>query len=134
MCELMEITLDPAIRNNPQKVGELIFQLAEDIEACKKNLSGIMNRDFFKRVCSNNTCDLEDAMLKQNDTITLFVNIVQSLILLNLNNTVILTGIQDELTKHQKGRGNLSNKYIEIAKEYIAQSIEFSRKVIEKID
>jgi len=134
MSDLIQMTLDPEVRNNPTKLGELIFQLADDIESCKEDLSTIKNRGWFDRMCSNNTRDLADAMIKQNDTISLFLSIVQSLIVLNLNNTVILAGIQDELTKQETGRGDFSNKYVAMAKDYLTQSITSAKKLIDKLD
>lgn len=134
MNNLVEITVDPEIRKDPKKLGEMIVALAEDIESCKDDLTELKERNVFKKLFSNNTRDLADSMLKQQDTISMFLTIVQSLIVLNFSNTAVLAGIHDEIAKHEKGRGDFSNSYLNMAKEYLAQSIESAKRINEELD
>jgi hypothetical protein len=124
MNNLVEISMDKEVRDNPQRIAQMIIELADDIEICQNDLSKLKERKLFKRIVSNNTKDLADAMIKQNDTISLFLNIVQALIMFNMNNTVILAEIQRELSMHEKGRGDFQNKYVAMAQEYITESYQ----------
>src|SRR5208283_3684612 len=120
--ELIELTLNSRIRNEPSQIARIIFDLAEQIESCKNDLTQIKSRGLWDLLFSSNTRDLADAMLKENDTISLFLSIVQSLIVMNMANAEMLGRIQDELNAQEKSRGKYQNKYISMAKEYIAQS------------
>lgn len=122
MNELVEVVLDQKITKNPKALADMILELAEDIEECKDDLEAIRSRGLFKRLFSNTTRDLADLMIRQNDTISLFLNIVQGLIMLNMYNTAMLGAIQDELCKHEASRGSFQNKYLAMAREYISQS------------
>jgi len=73
-------------------------------------------------------------MLKENDTISLFLSIVQSLIVMNMANAEMLGRIQDELNAQEKSRGKYQNKYISMAKEYIAQSYTAATRLKKKIE
>jgi len=129
MEEIIDITLSPEIRNNPKKLAELIVEISEDIENCKNNLGELRDRNWFKRTFSNNTRDMAEVMINQNETISSFLTIIQGLIFLNMNNLMVLASIQEELNIQEKGRGNFSNKYIELAKQYLNESITSARKV-----
>ena len=122
MNQLVKITLDPDIKNDPKTISDLITKIAEEIEECKDDLMEIKNRSFWKKMFSSNTRDLADAILKQNDTISVFLNIVQALIMFNMHNLVLLSEIQNELCKHEESKGDFQNKYINMAKEFITES------------
>ena len=134
MNQLVKVNVGSEIRNNPKEISKLIINLAEDIEACKGDLTKIKNRSFFKKIFSSNTADLADMMIKQNDTISLFLNIVQSLIMFNMHNLVMLGEIQKELCKHEKSKGTYQNKYVQMAKEYITESYNAAFAVKRKIE
>lgn len=61
-------------------------------------------------------------MLKQNDTLGLFMSILQNIIMLNSDNTVLLGEIKKELNVEIGDRGLFQNKYLLMAKEYIKES------------
>jgi len=131
---LMAITLDKSVANNPKSIADLIVQLAHDIDSCKNDLSSIKDRGWWDKIVSNNTGDLASAMLKQNDTITLFLNIVQSIIMLHMHNTLILGQIQEHLNMHERSKGNFENKYTNMAKEFISQSYNAAISLKNKIE
>lgn len=133
MKELIEITVDPEIGNDPARIGRLIHELASDIDSCRGDLSVIQNRSWFKRMFANNSRDLAEAMIKQNDMIFLFLNVVQALIMLNMYNLVFLAGVQEELVSQEKGRGDFDNKYVQMAKEFLKKSLDNARAVSEKL-
>jgi chromosome segregation ATPase len=131
---LVTLTLDKSIANNPKSIAELIVQLANDIDSCKNDLSTIKDRGWWDKLTSNNTKDLASAMLKQNDTITLFLNIVQSIIMLHMHNTLVLGQIQEHLNMHERSKGNFENKYTNMAKEFISQSYNAAISLKNKIE
>lgn len=113
---------------NPSIIGESLAQLAIDIEETKANLDTIRNRTAWQRLTNNNTRDLAEAMIKQNDTISAFIIIVQGIIFLSINNFVILGGVMDALLKAEKTNGIRDNKYIELAKDYFSEAIKVAQK------
>jgi DNA repair exonuclease SbcCD ATPase subunit len=134
MNELMTMLNTSELKNNPEEIAEAIHQLAVDIEECKDNLEGIRDRKIFKRIFNNNTRDLAEAMISQNDTISTFLNIVQALILLNLNNCAILAAVMDKLNSFQDSTSDSGNRYLAMAKDYIRESIEASKTTNKKFD
>lgn len=130
----MTITLDKEVANNPKTIADMIMQLTKDIDNCKGDLSEIKDRGVFKRFFSNNTKDLADAMIKQNDTISLFLNIIQSIIMLHMHNTVVLGKIQEHLHMYTASAGDTENKYTNMAKEFITQSYNAALTLKNKID
>ena len=133
MNKLINITLDKELRKNPNAIANAIATLAEDIETCKGDLTKIKHRSIFKKIFKNNIRDLADAMIKQNDTISTFLNIIQSLIFINVNNIIMLGGIMEKLKMHEKARGLSGNKYINLAKEYLIESISAAQKTNKKL-
>lgn len=113
---------------NPLIIGESLAQLAIDIEETKDHLDTIRNRTVWQRLTNNNTRDLAEAMIKQNDTISAFIIIVQGIIFLSMNNLVILGGIMDSLLKAEKTNDIRDNKYIELAKDYFSEAIKVAQK------
>lgn len=121
------------LRKNPNAIAIAIITLAEDIETCKGDLTKIKNRSIFKKMFKNTTRELADTMIKQNDTISTFLNIIQSLLVINLNNIVMLGGIMEKLNMHEKTRGLSGNKYINMAKDYLNESITAAQKTNKKL-
>ena len=126
MSQLVKISLSSEISSNPQKISEMILKIAEDIEECKENLITIKNRNTWQKMFSSNTRDLADAILKQNDTIAVFLYVVQSLIMINMHNIGLLNEVQKELCKHEATKAHFQNKYLEMAKEFISESYRSS--------
>lgn len=134
MNDLVEIVNSEDLKKNPGEIAQTICDLAAEIESCKANLADIKKRNVWQRITSNNTRDLADAMIKQNDTISTFLNIVQSLIFLNLSNSVFLNAIMEKLNLSEGDRKVSGNKYIAMAKEYLQESITAARNTNAKFD
>jgi hypothetical protein len=117
------------LETNPAVIGESIAQLALSIEDTKSGLSSIQDRGFWKRLTSNNTRDLAEAMIQQNDTISAFLTIIQGVIFLSMNNLVVLGGIMDSIKNQEKTNGVRDNKYIGMAKDYLSEAIKSAQKV-----
>ena len=134
MSQLVKISLSSEISSNPKKISDMILTIAQDIEECKENLMTIKNRDTWQKMFSSNTRDLADAILKQNDTIAVFLYIVQSLIMINMHNIGLLNEVQKELCKHETTKGHFQNKYLEMAKEFISESYRSSLSFKNNVD
>ncbi len=134
MSELTEFLDRSDLKKNPEEIASMIIALAKELDSCKGDLAQAKERGVWKRLTSNNTRDLAQAIIKQNDTISMFLNIVQSLILLNLNNVAILSGVMEKLSQFEIDRGESSNRYIRMAKEYIQESIRSAQRTTTKID
>lgn len=119
------------LESNPSVIGENLAQLAKAIEDNKEDLSDIKNRGFWDKLTNNNTRDLAEAMIKQNDTISGFLIIVQGIIFLSMNNIVILGGVMDALNKHEKTGEVRDNIYVSMAKDYLGEAIKSAKKVDE---
>lgn len=113
---------------NPSIIGENLAQLALAIEDTKDNLSDIQNRGFWKRLVNNNVRDLAEAMLKQNETISFFVLIVQQIASLSMNNLIVLGGIMDGLNKVEAINGIRDNKYIGMARDYLTEALKSAQR------
>lgn len=113
---------------NPSIIGQNLAQLALAIENTKSDLSEIQNRSFWQKLTNNNTRDLAEAMLKQNDTISAFLIIVQGIMFLSMNNLIVLGGIMDALNKTEETNDLRDNKYIGMAKDYLTEAIKSAQK------
>jgi len=134
MNELVEITINKELRSNPKELANMIATLSKDIKDCRNDLTGIKDRSFWKRTFSNNTRDLADALIKQNDTISTFVNIVQVLIGFNLHNAVFLGWLYDEMTKVSGEAKTTNNEYFKLARDYIGETLKAAKNTNEKFD
>lgn len=116
------------LEGNPSIIGENLAQLALAIEDTKYDLCDIQNRNFWKRLTNNNTRDLAGVMLKQNDTISAFLVIVQGIMFLSMNNIIVLGGIMDALNKAEEANDIRDNKYIGLAKEYLTEALKSAQR------
>lgn len=119
------------VETDPNAIGENLAQLAMALEDNKEDLISIKNRGFWEKLTNNNTRDLAEVMLKQNDTISAFLIIVQGIIFLSMNNVVALGGIMDALNKSATTNEISDNRYIEMAKDYLSEAIKSTQKVNE---
>ncbi|MFY9297202.1 MAG: hypothetical protein WBH95_12435 [Caldicoprobacterales bacterium] len=119
------------LERNPSVIGENLARLAMAIEDNRYDIESIKYRGFWKKLTTNNTRDLAEAMIKQNDTISAFLTIIQGIIFLSVNNIVVLGGIMDALNKHESTNQLRDNKYIEMAKDCLGEAIKSSKKIKE---
>lgn len=124
----MEVLTKAEVEKDPTSIGEKIAELAYQIEDVKGDLSEIKDRNVWQRLINNNTKDLAVAMIKQNDTISAFLTIVQGIIFLCMTNIVILAGIMDSLKKQENTNEFRDNKYIHMATDYLSEAIKAARK------
>jgi ribosomal protein S13 len=132
MNEIIDFTIDKNLRSNPEEIADMITSLAEDIELTKGNLVEIKDRKWYQRIFADNTSDLAESMIAQNDTISTFLTIVQYLLVLNMNNIVVLGGIIDKINEQEEARGISGNKYINMAKDFLQESITAAQKTKSK--
>ncbi|MEK5357918.1 hypothetical protein [Paenibacillus sp. FSL L8-0709] len=117
------------IERNPSIIGEQITDLAKAVQEIRGELQGIKNRTWWEKLGANNTRDLAEALIKQNDTISSFISIIQGIIFLATNNTVVLAGIMQAIEKKEVEDGISDNKYVAVAKDYLSEAIITANKV-----
>ena len=128
MSEEIQVLTKWELESNPSVIGDNLVKLASDIEAAKDNISELKERNLWQRLTNNNTRDFAEVMLKQNDTMSAFMVIVQGIIFLSMNNVVVLGGIMDAINKAEDTNDLRDNKYITLAKDYLSEAIKAARK------
>ena len=130
---MQEITIlsKEELETNPEVVGENLRQLAIALQETRGDLETIKNRNFWKKITSNNTRDLAEAMLRQNDSISAFLVIVQGIVFLSMNNVVVLGGVMDALNKAEATNEMRDNEYVSMAKEYLGEALKNARRTVE---
>lgn len=131
MAEEIMVLTKEELQEKPEVIGESIAQLAQAIVDTKGDIEIIKGRGFWKRLTNNNTRDLAEAMMKQNDTISGFLTIVQGVIFLSMNNVVVLGGIMDALNKQEDANNLRDNQYFNMAKDYLSEAIKSAKKIQE---
>lgn len=128
---MTEITLlnKGELESNPKIIGENLRQLAVALQETKGDLESIKGRSFWKKITSNNTRDLAEAMLRQNDSISAFLVIVQSIVFLSMNNTVVLGGVMETLSKVEETNETRDNQYIALAKDYLGEALKSAKRI-----
>lgn len=129
MAEEIMVLTKEELQEKPEVIGESIAQLAQAIVDTKGDIEIIKGRGFWKRLTNNNTRDLAEAMMKQNDTISGFLTIVQGVIFLSMNNVVVLGGIMDALNKQEDANNLRDNQYFNMAKDYLSEAIKSAKKI-----
>lgn len=122
MNELLVIDEAKLRASCPGDVAQMIIEASELVEKSRQSAQEISNRGVLKSIISNNTRDLATAMLDQNRAMSLFLKMLQTTIWINLNNTVVLASINEELNKQEKARGVYQNEYLEVAKNFLSQA------------
>jgi hypothetical protein len=117
---------------DPSKITEEFLKLIDDIKDCEAEIIAIKNRNFFERLFSNNTRDLASAMEKQQGTISTFNRILQMFLYLNLSNTVVLAAVMEKLGIEENVRGLSGNEYIEMAKNYLRETLNAAKMTDER--
>ena len=120
------VTLQP-VNNDPNELVNRIMQLVKDIQSCKGNALELKDRGWLSRLTSNNTKDIADVLVKQNDTLSLFFCIVNELIYSNLNNTGMLCQIQKNLRENAQEQGSFENQYLNRADGILDSAICIAR-------
>ena len=129
-----EIVSTEAKMQSPDELAKMIVQLSENIDSCKNDLSQIKNRGWFKRLTSNNTKDVAEIQIKQNDSMGTFLQITRMLIGLNFNNVVFLGALYEQICTHEKSRGKFCSNYLNIAKEFISATLTHTQKHLKRMD
>lgn len=119
------------IIQNPHEVANTIVALSHAIEDAKVNIESIKNRNYWQRLINNNTRDMADALLKQNDTISAFLNLIQGVIFLTVNNLQALLLIQNSLNKHSETDRSMDNALLQRTKECFQEAINTARSNIQ---
>ena len=130
------ILFDKKLVRNPKAMAQLIKDIACDINNNKKDLNEIKNRGWWKRVTNNNTADLADSIIKQNDIISTFYGILQAVLFLSVNNTRMLQAICKRLRVLQGDQDLVNNdlydKSIEFLERFLC-SAKRSEKQLEEL-
>lgn len=127
--ELMVLTKEE-IEKNPEVVGQNLAKLASAIEESKNDITSIKNRGLWDRLWSNNTRDLADAMLKQNEIIGAYITVVQGIIWLTMNNIALLAVVMDAMEKAENANRTIENRYSKMAKDFMTESIKAAQKTV----
>lgn len=127
MSELVLLTKEE-LENNPELIAENIKLLAIALKETKGNLEEIKCRNFWKKITCNNTKDLAEALLKQNDTISAFLTIIQGILFLSMNNEVVLGAIMDSLNKTETVNALRDNEYASMAREYLGEALKTAKR------
>lgn len=133
MNENMQIQVS---NHNPSNIAELITDLAQRIESNKSDLNSILNQDWWDRTFSKsgNIKALAENLIKQNDTISTFLNIVQALIAWNMSNSIYIHEVIRQLDYLSKKRGIDKNTYMGIAKTYLQEGLYAAVQTKKKFD
>jgi chromosome segregation ATPase len=134
---LEEIQYDKEIIRSPSKAAQAICDLSAhmaDIQACQGDLQELENRGFFKRMVKNNTADLARVLLKQNATMSAFLNIVQGLVAVNLFNASRLALLYDELLKRGHKVSGANRRFLDFAREYISEACMSAQQFKNQLD
>ncbi len=127
--ELIVLTKEE-IEKNPEVVGQNLAILAKAIEESKADITAIKNRSLWARLWSNNTRDLADTMLKQNEIISAYITVVQGIIWLTMNNIALLALVMDAMEKAEQANALIENRYSKMAKDFMTESIKAAEKTI----
>lgn len=125
MSQALIRALNPEILRSPKKAAEAISDLAkqvDEIDRCKGDLKQLKNRGVFERLFANNTRDMASILLRQNDTMSAFLTIVQALIAFNMFNTSRLGKLYNTLLKCENQGKGFQSEHLDFAKAYIAQA------------
>lgn len=112
------------LEQNPEIIAENIKLLAIALKETKGNLEEIKGRGFWKKITCNNTKDIAEALLKQNDSISAFLTIIQGILFLSMNNVAVLGAIMDSLTKSENANELRDNEYATMAREYLGEALK----------
>lgn len=116
------------LEKNPEIIGDNLRMLAIALKETRGNLEAIKTRSFWKKITCNNTKDLAEALLKQNDSISAFMTIVQGILFLSMNNVAVLGTIMDSLDKTEEANLLRDNEYVSMAKEYLIEAIKTAKR------
>lgn len=116
------------VRTSPSTIVDNLAKLAEGIKETEDFINDLKERNILKRLTNNNIRDLAEAMLKQQDTISAFLIIVQGIIFLSMNNTFVLGTVMEAIEDNEKTNTLRDNKYFKFAKEYITEAIGTARE------
>lgn len=133
MADLALLTREE-LENNPEIIAENIKLLAIALKETKGNLEEIKGRGFWKKITCNNTKDLAEALLKQNDSISAFLTIIQGILFLSMNNVAVLGAIMDSLTKAETANELRDNEYATMAREYLGEALKTAKRAANNED
>lgn len=133
MAEITLLSKDE-LEKNPQAIGENIKLLAIALKETKGNLEEIKARGFWKKITCNNTKDLAEALLKQNDSISAFLTIIQGILFLSMNNVAVLGAIMDTLNKAETADELRDNEYATMAREYLSEALKTAKRAANNED
>ena len=125
MSQALIRAFDPKILRSPKRAAEAVFDLSrqvQDIERCKGDAEQLRNRNWFRRMFSNNTRDIAEILLGLNNTMSAFLSIVQALIAFNMFNTTRLATLYNTLLKCEKQGKGFQGEHLEFAKAYVEQA------------
>jgi hypothetical protein len=114
--------------SSPDEVFNRIEKLATDFSNAKDNLNKIKDRGFLKKIVSNTTKDLAEAMIRQNDSISAFLTIVRELLSGHLTNVVLLTAVMRKIEIEEKTNHLRDNKYLGVARVCVTEALKTAER------
>jgi len=130
----MEIAISQERINNPALISQDLYDLGSLLDDNKMELNSIKDRGVFKRMFSNNTADIAEQMLKQNEALSLFLNVLQSVVVLTSYNSVHIANIYEKFNIKTNTDKSVTNKYFSYAKEFLQGAMTSTAKVKQKFD
>lgn len=130
----IEIIFSEETMQSPNELANMIIQLADDIDSCKNDLTQIKDRGWFKRLTNNSNRDLAVVLIKQNDSMSLFLEIIKMCIGLNFSNVVFLGALYEQICTQEKSRGQFCSNYLNIAKDFMFATYTSSKKHVQRIE
>jgi len=118
----------------PSQLASEIKELAEALSQSKKEIEDIQNRNIFQRVFSNNTRDLAQAMIKQGDTISGFLELIKGVIFCQIGNLSTLMALRDGLLKQRDDIDDAGKSYIDLAVSFLDEALTTTKVYRDKFE
>ncbi len=130
---LIDSSITP--QQSPSELANSIDKLSKEIESSKDKVNSILDQNWWKSRTNRgeNIKTIVRTILKQNDTISTFLNIVNSLMGWSMVNTIYITEVVNELETLTEARGVDKNQYMSMAKSFLKEGINAAENTSKKI-
>lgn len=112
------------IINEPKNIVNTIMELSELLSESNREILEIEEMNFLEKILSKDINKFSKILIKQNDAMCTFLNVVQGLVFVNMTNITVM----DEVLSKLSDCSGKNNEYIDLAKNYIESAINISKK------
>lgn len=121
MKQYNDLDIPEEYKNDPKKVAQHLFMLIKDIgdniDGNKDSINKIKNRSFWEKLTSDTSKDLANVVGEQNKSMSLFLDIIKNIIVLNFANFAFLSSVNNELKNMTRnGFKDANDKIIKLSK------------------